>query len=378
MRICKYCGKEYEVTKDMSVGVGYCSAECAFNSGVEEVPDHPGCLHWKKKPGSASGLTYVTRKYPAHGYIATPERAQRVGYTLTFGAIRAGSHIVHMCGDPMCVNPYHIIPMYVCTPFVEQKRVMKATALSRAFHYPSVNMDEVFKHLGINKPSTIIRDEEKEENDILCSAKGESSLAEINLCEEDAVNNGNDNGILRIFRNIMHCNGDLDILDAAHADTGTAVFSTNYGTGKIIDNITGTDGDSAHIKYKIMVRFEKMTLPVLYTIEGVESQKHIFPTLYAYHGAVGKIEGMDRKIIVNPGDTVLVKNNGGLERWKTRILSGRIRKNGVQYFLVDNDETQYRWCLPLKGFEEFLGKSWDVPGTVVLRSGVSCRRPISV
>lgn len=48
--------------------------------------------------------------YGTFGFEGKVHKAHRIAYTLAFGEIPAGAHILHSCDNPPCVNPGHLRP----------------------------------------------------------------------------------------------------------------------------------------------------------------------------------------------------------------------------------------------------------------------------
>ena len=65
------------------------------------IKKSPGCWKWVGpiKIDSGYGRFYIDgRYYPAH----------RVSYEHFKGPIRSGMHVMHLCDNPICVNPDHL------------------------------------------------------------------------------------------------------------------------------------------------------------------------------------------------------------------------------------------------------------------------------
>lgn len=60
------------------------------------------CWPWKR---SLNGKGYGLLQFDP---MRTTQKAHRVSYLLTFGAIPERKHVLHRCDNPSCCNPYHL------------------------------------------------------------------------------------------------------------------------------------------------------------------------------------------------------------------------------------------------------------------------------
>jgi hypothetical protein len=68
---------------------------------------HTVCWLWT---GSDDGRSDSGEGYGKFLYEGRSIRAHRVAYMLTHGEIPEGNCIMHMCDNPKCVNPEHLLP----------------------------------------------------------------------------------------------------------------------------------------------------------------------------------------------------------------------------------------------------------------------------
>ncbi len=73
--------------------------ERKFWSMVKVKPN--GCWEWQ-------GSFRDKQRYGAFWVNGRDERSHRVSWTLTFGAIPTGMHVLHNCDNPPCVRPDHL------------------------------------------------------------------------------------------------------------------------------------------------------------------------------------------------------------------------------------------------------------------------------
>lgn len=102
---CVYCGKAFEIyLSNLKPGTRHCSIQCrkadrksAFWKNVDKSPD---CWLWIGPK--------VGRGYGKFRYNGKTQRAHRVVWELTNGAIPDGMFVCHRCDTPACVRPEHL------------------------------------------------------------------------------------------------------------------------------------------------------------------------------------------------------------------------------------------------------------------------------
>lgn len=87
---------------------GKFAGEVGFWSQVDKVPG--GCWLWQGTAHRGYGVAHLKNK----GW-----RAHRLAYYLIWGFIPEGKHLDHLCGNTLCVYPWHLEPV---TPRENQRR----------------------------------------------------------------------------------------------------------------------------------------------------------------------------------------------------------------------------------------------------------------
>ena len=69
----------------------------------ERVEKTPGCWFWRGATSTQGGYGYYIA-----GHMGRKQRAHRVAWELTYGPIPEGLVVMHLCDNPICVNPDHL------------------------------------------------------------------------------------------------------------------------------------------------------------------------------------------------------------------------------------------------------------------------------
>lgn len=110
--ICEACGTKFVRIPSQRRSRTFCSRQCSDRS-KKRIPLLDRFFRRIGKKTAAGCIPWTGWTLQGYGVFSTSNgnekwRAPRFAYTLMYGPIPPGLHVLHKCDNPICVNPAHL------------------------------------------------------------------------------------------------------------------------------------------------------------------------------------------------------------------------------------------------------------------------------